>query len=86
MKKKCKNCGKTFEANRTYKLYCCEKCRNEYARKNPKPKKKKIEISKTEALVKDAVEARNRGMTYGQYKAWQYQQEEKKQKERKREK
>lgn len=67
----CIICGRKFELTSPNKKTCSLKCRRERERKldNIRYSKKKHEAKKNLSIVDIAVEARKRGMTYGQYVA-----------------
>lgn len=72
--KVCKYCGKEFKTNREKQKYCCTACRRQgqSAQKRAAKKEKDAKERMEQGLIKDAMEAKKRGMTYGQYKSWQY--------------
>jgi transposase-like protein len=69
-KKKCKNpnCRKDFMGTNA-QLYCCHACRSTEQNKLKKPKCKKKRASTLDEVAR---EARQLGMSYGQYVAMQY--------------
>lgn len=74
----CNKCGKPFEYvyKWAYKTTCdeCRGKRREGWRRKEKPEKKKLDPTIDEMIAA----AKAKGMSYGQYKAWLYMQEQKK--------
>lgn len=69
-------CGKKFPKVRQTKLYCSEECRKKYWDELRRSAyKKKHRNTANEDLVEVAAEARDAGMTYGQYVAKKYMEE-----------
>ena len=64
----CKTCGKEFKATKNQQ-YCCVECRPRTHKKYPRHKYKSKKISTINDVSR---EAREKGMTYGQYVAMQY--------------
>lgn len=66
----CKNCNEEFNSNRYNRLYCCEACKREYAKKQKldvtELRKIKVKEKNTE-LSRLSKEAREHGMNYGMY-------------------
>lgn len=70
MQKKCKYCGKEFDATKSKRLYCSDKCKKSRWREKDKKRKYGVHMENPNAAVVDiAVKAREAGMTYGQYVA-----------------
>ncbi len=70
MQKKCKYCGKEFDATKSKRLYCSDKCKKSFWKKKDIKRKHGVHMEKPNAAVVDiAVKAREAGMTYGQYVA-----------------
>ena len=70
MQKKCKYCGKEFDATKSKRLYCSDKCKKSRWREKDKKRKYGVHMENPNAAVVDiAVKARKAGMTYGQYVA-----------------
>ena len=68
MQKKCKYCGKEFDATKSKRLYCSDKCKKSRWREKDKKRKYGVHMENPNAAVVDiAVKAREAGMTYGQY-------------------
>ena len=71
-KRNCKCCGKPFETQQIATKYCSKECARD-GRLDMKRKRERelrqMEKAKSNTLVDIAVEARNAGMTYGQYVA-----------------
>lgn len=79
--KKCELCGKEFEPNRSYQVYCSKKCQHKkshqysamykQACKEKKNKEKLAGKKKENALSLTAINtaAREAGMNYGEYVA-----------------
>ena len=72
----CPVCGKEFNKWKGGRVYCSDKCRNMYHakrhnemfKKEPEVKKKK-KVKKGKTISQISAEAREAGMTYGQYVA-----------------
>ena len=76
MQKKCKYCGKEFDATKSKRLYCSDKCKKSRWREKDKKRKYGVHMENPNAAVVDiAVKAREAGMTYGQYVAKKYKRE-----------
>ena len=70
MQKKCKYCGKEFDATKSKRLYCSDKCKKSRWREKDKKRKYGVHMENPNAAVVDiAVKAREAGMTYGQLAA-----------------
>lgn len=63
----CRFCGKEYE-KRKYNEDCCEKCKAEKPRFNKRKTNTRPTMRNT-SLVRDAVEAKKLGLSYGQYSA-----------------
>lgn len=63
----CKNCNKEFKTVNPHAKYCCFECRQEFYKKNPKPKPVAEKKVKKKSLAEINEEARKAGMTYGKY-------------------
>lgn len=73
---KCIHCGKNFMTRQKTRLYCSEECRKKYWDELRRlTYKKKHRNTANEELVEVAAEARDAGMTYGQYVAQKYMEE-----------
>lgn len=71
--RKCPACGELFIPNSPNHKYCgskeCDRIKNNEYKRNVRNRKK---IPKMDNLTKDAIRARNLGMTYGQFKCKQW--------------
>lgn len=73
---KCICCGESFLTRQKSRLYCSEECRKKYWDELRRlTYKKKHSNAVNEELVEVAAEARDAGMTYGQYVAKKYMEE-----------
>lgn len=64
---KCAVCGKEFISSGTGRKYCSDECKKEARRQRDKARYEKNNPNRNRSLVEMAVEAREHGMTYGQY-------------------
>ena len=74
MTKNCNWCKKEFTPTKTGQLYCCLECRRAKGRENERQSKefermKRKGKFKNKSLRNIALEAKNAGMSYGQYVA-----------------
>ena len=71
MNKVCLQCGKAFVANSPSHLYCSEYCGKKYRTSNAGARPtRKVPRKPNQDLIDMAIEARQHGMTYGQYVTW----------------
>lgn len=83
-------CGKAYIANNQASKLCSDDCRREQARRRDKERRERekeatyeLELKKPKSLAQMNHEARERGMTYGQYVGWLHCQKEREKRERK---
>lgn len=69
-KLKCAVCGCEFVSSSTGRKYCGDECKKEAGRQQDKIRHEKNNPYRNRSLVEMAVEAREHGMTYGQYVAY----------------